>query len=293
MTHQEIQTATPCRALWAIVTPETAARWLESNRNNRNVRKSVVAKYAKDMRAGLWAPSNDAICVGTDGRLLNGQHRLSAVVASGASVGMFVITGMPEESFAHMDRGAGRTFADALRSRGAGKTSIVLAATLSRAVSYDRGVGGPRAGKKGTWTSHDFGVTDSDKTAYLAMQPDIERSAEMFGTQAASRATGRCPASILALAHHLIASATGSDAADLFMRQLITQDREPADGTIRGALRALGNCGSKHGYDDRKLAIILSAWNHWSAGREVSTIRIQEDYRTRQVEIAKRVTRHG
>ncbi|MHB8191597.1 MAG: hypothetical protein ACYDHP_14515 [Ferrimicrobium sp.] len=58
------------------VTPDIAERWLNNNKNNRRIHEAKIKQYAEDMRQGRWTYGADMICFGTDGTLLNGQHRL-------------------------------------------------------------------------------------------------------------------------------------------------------------------------------------------------------------------------
>ena len=44
-----------------LVTPDTAERWLSKNHNNRNVKRAVVNAYARDMAAGRWQITGEAI----------------------------------------------------------------------------------------------------------------------------------------------------------------------------------------------------------------------------------------
>lgn len=100
------------------VTPKQAAEWLKLNKKNRKLRDGVVKKYAADMRSGRWEEGNaDPIVINSDGVLENGQHRLHAVIASGATVQMFVIRGA-ESAMGTYDIGAGRSTSDYLRIRG-------------------------------------------------------------------------------------------------------------------------------------------------------------------------------
>ena len=72
------------------ISPEAAAQLLEGNTRNRKINKNAIKRYSALMSQGLWKPGNDAICVAPDGTLLNGQHRLTAVIDSGVSVDMLV-----------------------------------------------------------------------------------------------------------------------------------------------------------------------------------------------------------
>mgnify|MGYP001086833999 CR=1 FL=1 len=98
-----------------IVTPEQAKTiLLRSNYDNRKIRKSVVSKYAKSMRDGDWKMSPEPIAFSKSGRLINGQHRLTAVVESGVPCSFFFAYGFEEDVFDVLDRGAGRSISDAL-----------------------------------------------------------------------------------------------------------------------------------------------------------------------------------
>lgn len=99
---------------FTLVTPEMAKQFLLQNTSNRGLRRSTVAKYAATMASGNWVLSPEGICFSSLGRLLNGQHRLSAVVASGVSVPFLIISNVSEDIFSVLDRGLTRTFSDAV-----------------------------------------------------------------------------------------------------------------------------------------------------------------------------------
>lgn len=97
------------------VTPSLAAEWLEKHNNgNRPIRPGVVKKYVAMMQAGQWSLSPDGIIFGDGGRLIQGQHRLTAIVRSGVTCEMLVTTGVSNDVFKVLDRGAPRTVADVL-----------------------------------------------------------------------------------------------------------------------------------------------------------------------------------
>lgn len=100
------------------ITPEMAQMYLNKNIGNRQLSKATVASYAQLMRDDLWEVNNDAICFNASGRLLNGQHRLSAVVESGKPIQFAVIRGLGDDSFVTMDNGKNRIAADAFYTFG-------------------------------------------------------------------------------------------------------------------------------------------------------------------------------
>ena len=124
-------------AFYLEVTPEMAREWLENNiENNRRIRPSIVWKYALDMKNGNWGLNTDAIAFNADGRLINGQHRLSAVVRANIPVTMLVMFDSPitQVELMNIDRGAGRTVADSMEV--AGFTEDVFQCSISTARAY-------------------------------------------------------------------------------------------------------------------------------------------------------------
>ncbi len=116
------------------VTPAVAMEFLLANRNNRRVVTAYVDALARDMRAGRWALNPQPICFGWDGRLLNGQHRLLAVIQSGASIELPIMRGLPDTAFDTYDLQArqGPALADVLPGFGDGALVAAMANLLWR-----------------------------------------------------------------------------------------------------------------------------------------------------------------
>lgn len=100
------------------VTPEQAAKWLSHNVANRTVRTARVREYAVAMTEGRWLYTADPIRFDEDGRLIDGQHRLMALVKAGVPIEMHVVRGLAREAQDKVDTGAARTASDALKVRG-------------------------------------------------------------------------------------------------------------------------------------------------------------------------------
>ena len=111
------------------VDPELAEKWLALNVANRTVRAARVREYAAEMTAGRWLYTADPIRFDEDGKLIDGQHRLRAIVKSGATIDLHVVRGLPREAQDAIDTGAARTASDALKVRGF-KNGAALAATV-------------------------------------------------------------------------------------------------------------------------------------------------------------------
>lgn len=81
------------------VTPEWASEILKRHDERivtgkyrqRPLNERDVAKYATDMKAGNWGVTGQGISFDEDGNLIDGQHRLAAVMRSGVTIEMVVI----------------------------------------------------------------------------------------------------------------------------------------------------------------------------------------------------------
>jgi len=109
------------------ITPGIARDYLTHNVSNRRLTRSIVNLYIRLLSAGQFKISNDAICFDKTGKLLNGQHRLTACVESGIAFDCFVAHNMPTESFAVMDNGKNRTAGDVLHIQDVKESSSVAA----------------------------------------------------------------------------------------------------------------------------------------------------------------------
>lgn len=96
------------------VSPELARLYLEGNTENRNVRESRVKMLAEVITRGEWVTTHQGIAISSNGRLLDGQHRLLAIVKAGKSVDVMVTTGADESSFSAIDLHDKRRISDAL-----------------------------------------------------------------------------------------------------------------------------------------------------------------------------------
>lgn len=111
-----------------MIKPEQAAMWLAANTNNRPMQGSAVLRYATDMKAGNWQCNGETIKIAMDGTLLDGQHRLAAIVKAEMPIEMFVVQGLPLESFRTIDVGMRRSSAQILGLAGFQNTTSLASA---------------------------------------------------------------------------------------------------------------------------------------------------------------------
>lgn len=100
-----------------VIGPKEAAKYLERNQNNRPMRSRTVARYASMMSRGQWMLTHEAIAFDTTGELTDGQHRLAAIVESGASAQFTVTRGVEPATYEVIDSGVRRSLGDRLQQR--------------------------------------------------------------------------------------------------------------------------------------------------------------------------------
>jgi hypothetical protein len=96
------------------ITPADATSWLKGNNNNRPIRPRHVAFLAREMLEGNWQVNGQAIIIAEDEQVLDGQHRLLAIIDSGKTIQSLVVYGITEDAFKTIDTGAVRSSSDAL-----------------------------------------------------------------------------------------------------------------------------------------------------------------------------------
>lgn len=110
------------------ITPAKALEYLKMNVNNyRKLSKAKVAIYAKDMSEGRWVLNGETIVFAENGILLDGQHRLAAVIQSGKTVEMTVVRGI-NNNVNLFDVGMSRTTGQLVKAEGYDVNSSTLAA---------------------------------------------------------------------------------------------------------------------------------------------------------------------
>lgn len=102
-----------------LITPEVAENFLGHNYvRQRMMLQPDVRKLARDMAEGRWNEEIvNPIRFTKEGTLIDGQHRLMAVVKSGKSVWMWVQTDLSESDFEYIDLGRKRVPADFIDSK--------------------------------------------------------------------------------------------------------------------------------------------------------------------------------
>ncbi|WP_344008681.1 hypothetical protein [Nocardioides lentus] len=191
-----------------------------------------------------------------DGKLLDGQQRLTALVQAQISTPMVVVRGLTPDVMPTVDAGAKRNYSDALKLTGEENTAT-LAAVCRRAVMWERGM---------RTNTGAIRPTPLEMDDWLARNPEIRTSAEL-ANRLASRE--RLPASVIGLCHWLL-SAIDPEAATWFFLRVADGDGLAATDPIavlRNRVTRLRLSGGRIN-ETEGLALTIRAWN---AHRDGST----------------------
>jgi hypothetical protein len=113
------------------ITPEIAKDLLgDDNDHQRHKSVSHVAFLANEMESGRWQMNGEPIIVSNTGRVLDGQHRLTACIKCGKSFKTIVVSGVPDECFKTIDTGMKRTTGNILQMAGVPNANAMAAGML-------------------------------------------------------------------------------------------------------------------------------------------------------------------
>lgn len=243
------------------VTPDMAERWLESNTRNRKLNERTVKTYARDMGSGAWLLTGEGIKFSTEGVLLDGQHRLAAIVQTGVTVPMFVMRGVSADAQAVMDTGRKRTSSDDLSIRGE-QNSSMLAATIKLALGVESNAPDPNK----------YEPTHTEIRDFLSAHPEIRAAVEFI--KPLVRRTD-CPPAVAAYTYWVLAKIDLFQAANFWVAAAEKVGLKPGDPVIALTNRFAETRRNRQTLPKLVyLSLIYRAWNARRKGQEMRMIRV-------------------
>jgi hypothetical protein len=96
------------------IDPQKAKEMLATSAGNRSISEVRVDGYAEAILNGDWKGWAAPIQVNTRGQLINGHHRLHAVIVANQAIEQCVARNLPDDTIEAIDLGRARTLADVL-----------------------------------------------------------------------------------------------------------------------------------------------------------------------------------
>lgn len=243
------------------VTPALADKYLGTQLANRPLRDARVDHWVAIVRAGEWRLSNDAIAFDQNGNLINGQHRLTAVVVTGVSLEFIVARNLPTENQDIMDSGLMRATSDALKLRGEASVTALAAGLRWEAKLRLVGILPDRSvitNKFPVSTPQLLGIFEEDAEVWRRSVKAIQVLMHQVRIRPG-------PGSALYRRFGLL----DQEHRDAFFHGLATGEDLGGDDPILQLRNLLMNSharGFKKMVDYREVALITKAWNMWRAG---------------------------
>lgn len=245
------------------MTPELAQALLDTSRGNRSLKVAKISSLQRDMESGRFTLNGESVIVSERGRLMDGHHRLSACVKSGATFQTILVRGIKEDTGKTQDTGASRTVADHLSLSGV-KNANNLSAVVSCIMSMQNGR--PRSANPSSTEVFDF----------VSRNPAIHDAASFAATKAFPRA-----ANILG-AIYFVADAMGEADKAMRFRDVFASGIPAYKGCPAHLLRERLN---RHAIRGEKIPIqmtqrlFVAAWEKFRKGDTAKSIKAPADYK--------------
>ena len=261
-----------------ILTPDIAKGWLRHNTLNRKFSRNGARSLSTEMARGYWRENGESIVFDREGILIDGQHRLQAVLNSGHKYLAPVVTGVSAVVRPTVDTGKKRSGAANLQMAGE-KNSTILASALLLWKGYAardvRVMTHPAAGGPGRRTSIPRIMQ------YVNEVPEIrEAVAEAMSLRPSGAGRALVPASEVAMIWLAIIEAGASkDRANQFLGCVLSGFNLSENSPIIGLRRRLIDSirpGLRMDKRER-LALVLKTWQLWSTEQTRKVIRWETD----------------
>lgn len=95
-----------------LVSPKRASEYLQHNTDNRRLRGWWVNSIAGAIKRGEWILTHQGVAFDTTGKLIDGQHKLYAIIAANKPIMLAVYRGISSDAFKVLDIGVKRSYAE-------------------------------------------------------------------------------------------------------------------------------------------------------------------------------------
>lgn len=162
-----------------LITPEKATEYLQTSIGNRPVSKVYVNTYVNAIQRGEWKNNGVPIIFDYQGHLIDGHHRLNAIVKSNTPVMMSVTRGAEEGSFTTIDCGRSRNLGQIIAMKGVKNYNAVAAIVRGSQILkkhkrfWENNTDRTTYGKRQNWDYYDVYEKDEEnfiETAQMACE---------------------------------------------------------------------------------------------------------------------------
>lgn len=233
--------------------PKEAEAYLALNKKgNRKIIRRNLDWLSREMQTGRFQPFNgDTIRFNDKGELIDGQHRLMAIIATQKTYSFIVVRGVPEDAFPTIDEGVTRTVKDYLG--------------MIPGTHYHN-----ETGSAIRWTMLWYNIgnfmrkpffTTTEKLAWLKDNAGLQPLIYHYGTK---RSALRMSLSMQAACHYIIEQRNPKLVGDYMTALLEGLELKRGDPryTVREWIIKNRQAGSLY-FTAHAGHVILRGWNHW------------------------------
>lgn len=248
------------------MTPSLARDILErcnTPENRKRFRPHRVPAYARAMLAGDWVDCPGQVSFDTEGKLINGQHTLHAVVQAGIDQVLAVTTGCSSRSFLGFDSGMKRSNGQVLKMTNGVKYPDKAATVIRMALRYTlrHELGARWAGM----TLPQITLLPAETCRILETNPHLIEAVEVANAlYERNKGAGGIPVgatgTLLALVDH-------PRVVEFVERIALGYGLEPGDAALACRNAMLSQSARGGPAPDFRLAILIKGWQKWISGR--------------------------
>lgn len=234
---------------------------------NRKMKPSYASAIAEAWERGEYVQTGDTLKFDTNGNLIDGQHRLTAVKLSGIKTEFVVVEGIDPSAIRVIDAElAKRSLADQLGIEGFSNTAA-LASTVRAAWAMEQN-GTPQLGGKDS-------LTMTQALDFIERRPTIETSA-VAGKKYAQRSQGITAREYGAL--YDICHEIDPGVAEDFFDQVSNGYGDKGSPAVRLNARIMAHEASDGQHSVRYvMGLFIKAWNARIEGRKPRSLAMSKD----------------
>jgi hypothetical protein len=265
-----------------MITPEIASRLLSRNHSaQRNVSVAHVTNLSNQMKGGLWKTNGESIIIDHQGNIIDGQHRLRAIVMSGVTVEFLIVRGVDPECFTTIDGGMKRTCGQIFTIAGVSDGNN-FAACANGVINYRRAVdveikekGGRiiKGGSLSTWLRPSPQEVMDEYLAHEMEYGDAVKIARKVRHMISISASG----TIAALA--LIDGKMGREWVSSFWEAVATGENLTSQSPAYHLReRHIANKAVRHKFSvNHSILLCAKAWNLYASEKSCKILRLQDE----------------
>lgn len=249
------------------VSVKSAKTYLDTNTHNRRIKLNKVAQLAAAIKRGEWKDNLETIKFGCNGTLIDGQHRLHAIVAAKKGVTLWVGRNLPLDAQETVDTGVPRSAADALTLREHANANA-LAATAKILIEAESGA------NFGTFSGGISAPSVQQIISYVEDNDDIAAYVKYAKWFCVSDRSLKLPNSLVAAAAiEFSAVSSRADALDFFGQVLAPKSSTSPAAKLRQRLQRGARSGPTTLPRSVKSALLIKAWNAYIRGESPGQVK--------------------